>query len=151
MQCNVMHDDVMTPAYVCVILRMSAATCQACNAMLLPTAAALKATAEGMKKKRGGKNMRHVRSRCGHWLHYHCLDSMLTTPPFLHHCVTCERRIGHPDWNDDVPQLERAWQMEQAKKRELVRKRERGGILVYLLACSLLMHPFICLCLFLSI
>jgi hypothetical protein len=94
----------------------------------------LLATAAGAKKKRGAKNMKHVRANCGHWLHYHCINSMLTLPPFLHYCKTCQRKIGHPDWSDDVQQLERAWQMEQAKKRELVRG---GGVLSSVMICPL--------------
>lgn len=111
--------------------------------------------------------MKHVRSNCGHWLHFHCLDSMLTTPPFLHYCtaeisrnsesisgssakfssggsigsdktggdggVKCGRKIGHPDWSDDVKHLERAWLMEQAKKRELVSKHMQNYLLLILL------------------
>ena len=102
--------------------RLSALKCQACNVALLPDQAQLAATAAGAKKKRGAKNMTHIRANCGHYLHYHCLNTMLTTPPFLHHCVTCKRQVGHPDWIDDIKQLERAWLLEQAKKRELVRE-----------------------------
>ena len=115
--------------YVCLsvsyVSRLSSAQCQACHTAVLPSQAARTAsTAAGGKKKRGAKNMKHIRANCGHWLHHYCLDVMLTTPPFLHQCTvgSCQRKVGHPDWSDDIKQLERAWLLEEAKKRELVSK-----------------------------
>ncbi len=63
--------------------------------------------------------LRPMRSGCGHWLHFKCLNEWLTTPPFLHNCPVCSRRVWHPDWSDDVKTMERAWQSKQAKLREM--------------------------------
>jgi hypothetical protein len=60
-----------------------------------------------------------IRSICGHWFHYKCLDVWLTTPPFLRYCGLCTRRIYHPDWPEDIKVIERTYQAEQAKKREI--------------------------------
>jgi hypothetical protein len=62
---------------------------------------------------------RPIRTYCGHWLHYGCLDDWMTTPPFIRQCPVCDRRIWHSDWPDDVKILERAWQNQEAKRREL--------------------------------
>lgn len=140
MHCSSSVDDdyfpLLTTLYMAVD-RMSNVKCQACNKALLPSEEqrAVTAASNG-KKKRGAKNMTHIRANCGHWLHYHCLDTMLTTPPFLHHCAICQRQVGHPDWSDDFKQLERAWLLEQAKKRELV-----SGCVV-ICCCSLM--PRLC-------
>jgi len=63
-------------------------------------------------------NHRPVRTYCGHWLHWHCLDKWLTTPPFIRMCPVCERRVWHPDWPSDHKQLEKAYAMKQARERE---------------------------------
>lgn len=60
-----------------------------------------------------------IRSICGHWLHYKCIDEWLTTPPFLRQCSVCSKRIYHPDWPEDIKAIERTWQAQQAKKREI--------------------------------
>ena len=62
---------------------------------------------------------RPIRTYCGHWLHYDCLNTWMTTPPFVRQCPVCDRRIWHPDWPEDIKILERAWQNQQAKEREL--------------------------------
>ena len=64
-------------------------------------------------------NRRPMRSLCGHWLHYECLDTWLTTPPFVRNCQVCGRRIWHPDWPEDIKRLEKAWQSKETKKREM--------------------------------
>ena len=63
--------------------------------------------------------MKPMRTFCGHWLHFTCLNEWLTTPPFLRNCPVCARRIWHPDWPEDHKALERAWQTKQAKIREV--------------------------------
>ena len=60
-----------------------------------------------------------LRVVCGHWLHRKCLDTWLTTPPFIHQCPVCDRRIWHPDWPDDPKKLEKAYNAQQAKIREM--------------------------------
>ena len=62
---------------------------------------------------------RPMRTYCGHWLHFKCLDTWLTTPPFVHNCPVCDRRIWHPDWPEDHKQLEKAYNAEQARFREI--------------------------------
>jgi hypothetical protein len=86
------------------------------------TAAAAKSasTAGGGKSKKESKqNQRPMRTFCGHWLHYGCLNEWLSTPPFVRSCPVCARRIWHPDWPEDYRQLEKAWQTAEAKKREM--------------------------------
>eukprot|EP01032_Pedospumella_encystans_P028660 gene28660-32372_t len=60
-----------------------------------------------------------MRTFCGHWLHFQCLNEWLTTPPFVRMCPVCARRIWHPDWPEDHKQLEKAWQANEARKREM--------------------------------
>jgi len=64
-------------------------------------------------------DMRPMRTYCGHWLHHKCLDMWLTTPPFIHKCPVCDRRIWHPDWPEDHKRLEKAYNAQQAKLREM--------------------------------
>ena len=71
---------------------------------------------------------RPMRTYCGHWLHYECLNTWMTTPPFIRQCPVCNRRIWHPDWPDDIKILERAWQNQQAKARELADVSDFMGI-----------------------
>lgn len=82
---------------------------------------------EGITKKPKKKNndvmsvseRKPIRSICGHWFHFKCIDEWLTTPPFLRQCLVCSKRIYHPDWPEDVKAIERTWQAQQAKKREI--------------------------------
>lgn len=74
---------------------------------------------KNIKIKTNVINNKAMRTFCSHWLHYHCLNEWLTTPPFIRQCPTCNRRIWHPDWPEDHKQLEKAWQAKEAKKREV--------------------------------
>lgn len=67
------------------------------------------------------KQKRPVRTYCGCWYHYKCLDKFMTEPPFGAACLTqgCGRRVYHPDWPGDIKELERAWAKKQARKREI--------------------------------
>jgi hypothetical protein len=80
------------------------------------------ASAADKKKKGSGSSSsggkKPMRIFCGHWLHYDCLDNWLSTPPFVRDCTVCARRIWHPQWPQDPKQLERAWQMKEAARRE---------------------------------
>ena len=103
--------------YIC---RLPLEPCQSCRQPVLdhvPPPAATEDSSKGTRKSR--VNKRPMRTFCGHWLHFDCLDEWLTTPPFIHQCPVCDRRIWHPDWPEDVKQVERAWQNEQARKREM--------------------------------
>ncbi len=95
------------------VCRMPQEKCQACQLALLPAdPAALVSTATANSKK-------PMRTFCGHWLHYSCLDTWLTTPPFIRQCPVCDKRIWHPDWSADVKQLEMAWMNKEARQREM--------------------------------
>lgn len=62
---------------------------------------------------------RPMRTFCGHWLHWNCLDEWLTSPPFIRQCSVCDRRIWHPDWPEDHRLLEKAWAKKEEKRREV--------------------------------
>lgn len=87
--------------------------CQACKESLLA------ADPESESNKNSRSEKRAMRTFCGHWLHYNCLNNWLTTPPFVRNCEICTRRIWHPDWPEDYKQLEKAWQSKEARKREV--------------------------------
>lgn len=96
--------------YVC---RLPQEPCQACKKPIFhvdPTNEAMTST----------KNAhRPMRTFCGHWLHYQCLNEWLTTPPFIRDCPVCSRRIWHPDWPEDHKLLEKAWNKQEERKREI--------------------------------
>jgi hypothetical protein len=103
--------------------RLPLEPCQACKKPVLaaepeselaPTAG--NSTA---KAKNARIAMKPMRTFCGHWLHFTCLNEWLTTPPFVRSCPVCSRRIWHPDWPEDHKQLEKAWQSQEARKREM--------------------------------
>lgn len=73
------------------------------------------------KARRAAKQKRPVRTYCGCWYHYSCLDKFMSEPPFGAACRTegCGRRVYHPDWPADMKQLERAWANKQARAREI--------------------------------
>jgi len=92
--------------------RLPAELCQGCQKCLLhpdPADASL---------TNPKSNARPMRTYCGHWLHWSCLNTWLTTPPFIRQCPVCNRRIWHPDWPADPKQLEKAWQMKECRERE---------------------------------
>lgn len=93
--------------------RLPLEPCQACKKTALPS----DPENEALKNPRSEK--RPMRTFCGHWLHWNCLNEWLTTPPFVRQCSTCNRRIWHPDWPEDYKQLEKAWQNKEARKREI--------------------------------
>ncbi len=94
-------------------LRLPHERCQNCARFIFPDDPSSAALTEA------GNKDKPVRTYCGHWLHYDCLNTWLTTPPFIRQCPVCDRRIWHPDWPSDVKQLERAWQNQEARKREI--------------------------------
>lgn len=73
------------------------------------------------EERKRAKAMRPMRCYCGCWYHYKCLDQFMREPPFGASCPTagCGRRVFHPDWPDDIKQLERAWASHQARLREI--------------------------------
>lgn len=91
--------------------RLPLEPCQSCSTLVLPEEPA------GAGAERGPH--RPVRTFCGHWLHHDCLDAWLTQPPFIRQCPVCDRRIWHPDWPEDHKQLEKAWQVKEARQREM--------------------------------
>ena len=94
------------------VARMPVEACQACKKNVMP----LNPQAPALINP-GHKN-RPIRVFCGHWLHHTCLDRWLTTPPFARQCPECNRRIWHPDWLQDVKQLEKAWAKKEETERE---------------------------------
>lgn len=95
--------------------------------------AASKAAAARSKKA----SEKPMRTFCGHWLHFHCLNEWLTTPPFVRSCPACGRRIWHPDWPEDHKQLEKAWQAQEARKREMCDVRQPSALLCHSLPLTL--------------
>lgn len=71
-------------------VRLPLEPCQKCQAPAFPDDPA----SDALRNSRSSK--RPLRTFCGHWLHYKCLDEWLTTPPFIRQCTVCERRIWHP-------------------------------------------------------
>ena len=116
--------------YVC---KLPNELCQKCENRVFPltptecdvmesSSEAVNETIKKKSKKKDGMSKserKPIRSVCGHWFHYKCLDDWLTTPPFLRHCNVCQKRIYHPDWPEDIKAIERTWQAQQAKKREI--------------------------------
>ena len=90
--------------------------CLSCNEHVLHQSNPADPTMTNPKSPR-----RPVRVFCGHWLHWGCLNTWLTTPPFIRQCPVCtpSRRIWHPDWPADVKNTEKAFQMAQERQREL--------------------------------
>lgn len=41
------------------------------------------------------------------------------TPATRQDCPRCRHRVYHPDWPQEVKQLEKAWANRQAKRREI--------------------------------
>jgi hypothetical protein len=93
--------------------RLPREVCQACRNPALPEDPSSEALRNPQSENRP------MRTFCGHWLHYRCLNEWLTTPPFVRQCSACDRRIWHPDWPEDHKQLEKAWQTREARKREV--------------------------------
>lgn len=77
--------------------------------------------ASDKKARKQAKRQRPVRTYCGCWYHYACLDKFMTEPPFGASCPTadCGRRVYHPEWPADIRELERGWAMKQARQREI--------------------------------
>ena len=61
-------------------LRLAKERCQACNKPVLPP------NPDNDALRNPHSIHRPMRTYCGHWLHYHCLDHWLTTPPFVRQC-----------------------------------------------------------------
>jgi hypothetical protein len=78
-------------------------------------------TEKEKKQRKLARAQRPMRCYCGCWYHHDCLDKFMTEPPFGASCSTpnCGRRVFHPDWPDDMKQLEREWASLQARKREI--------------------------------
>ena len=105
--------------------------CPCCQKLTLPsdpdklkslyTSASECKTEKAKKERKQARALRPIRCYCGCWYHYKCLDKFMTEPPFGASCPTpgCGRRVFHPDWPDDIKQLERAWAGQQARLREV--------------------------------
>jgi hypothetical protein len=104
-------------------------TCPCCSkTVLLPNPKDLSAlfakkpenmTHAQLQKRKQARKLRPIRTSCGCWYHYTCLDTYMTAPPFGASCPSCERRVFHPDWSGNMAELERAWAQTQARQREI--------------------------------
>ena len=116
-------------------------TCQVCGRRVMPTdpaeLAALLADAKydggggkkGRMRAKEAERRKPIRVFCGHWLHWGCLDTALTTPPFGKQCSRgCGRALYHPDWPSEVAKLEKAWTMKEARRREIEEVTQFMGI-----------------------
>lgn len=109
------------------IQRLPEEHCPICQELTLPSDPnALKALYDTMnttdkKARKQAKQKRPIRTYCGCWYHYKCLDKFMTEPPFGAACPSenCGRRVYHPEWSADMGELERAWAMKQARQREI--------------------------------
>jgi hypothetical protein len=120
--------------------RLVSEKCQGCNKRLIPEdpakLAGIMEQAKSPPKARGkglGRNTvspeteLYNRARpellyCGHWWHFQCLDTALTSPPFKPEgkpCPACGKRIFHRKWTSDIKKLERRWAAMERGKREL--------------------------------
>jgi hypothetical protein len=77
------------------------------------------ASEEEKMARRLARKKRPIRTYCGCWYHYSCLDKFMTEPPFGAACPFDGRRVYHPDWPSDMKELERAWAAKEARKREI--------------------------------
>jgi len=113
------------------IKRLPMELCPSCKTRVLPSdpkelemlymSASECKTDKEKKTRRAAKARRPMRTYCGHWWHHSCLNKYMVEPPFGLSCPApnCERRVYHPDWPDDIKQLERSWAGEQARLREI--------------------------------
>ena len=62
--------------------KLPATACQHCSQLVLP------ADVKELEKLRKGAPLYPLAALCGHWLHYKCLDTALTNPPFVKQCVS---------------------------------------------------------------
>ena len=106
------------------IQRLPEELCPVCKELTLPSDPdALLALYEGKndnkQARKQARRKRPIRTYCGCWYHYECLDKFMTEPPFGAECPTDGRRVYHPDWPADMKELERAWAKKQARQREI--------------------------------
>jgi hypothetical protein len=76
-------------------------------------------TKSPLQTRKQGRKLRPMRTSCGCWYHYACLDTYMTAPPFGDSCPSCKRPVFHPDWSGNRAELERAWGQRQARQREI--------------------------------
>ena len=113
------------------IQRLPDEVCPGCQKKVLPSdpnqlkalyiSASECKTEKEKKARKAARAKRPMRTYCGHWWHYSCLNKYMVEPPFGLTCPVpdCNRRVYHPDWPADIKQLERAWAGEQARLREI--------------------------------
>jgi len=73
-------------------LKLPAEKCQACSKNIFSE------DPDSPEMTNKSHKLRPMRTFCGHWFHFGCLNQWLTTPPFVRICTICSRRIWHPDW-----------------------------------------------------
>jgi hypothetical protein len=112
------------------VLRMSREPCQICERLVLPhpvTGAThgTECSTAGCEGGGGGGGAYHksdpIRTLCGHWYHFGCLDPHLTAPPFDKKCAACGAPIEHAHWTKAGQRalLEKRWAFEEARRREV--------------------------------
>jgi hypothetical protein len=92
--------------------------CPICKELTLPSNPEELKT---MYTKEGNRKTRPIRTHCGCWYHYSCLNKFMVEPPFGAACpaLHCGERVYHPDWPVDRKELERGWANKQARQREI--------------------------------
>lgn len=90
--------------------------CPICKELTLPSD-----PEEGMYTQEGNRKNRPIRTHCGCWYHYGCLNKFMVEPPFGAACpaLHCGERVYHPDWPADRKELEQCWANKQARQREI--------------------------------
>mmetsp|Transcript_8381 Transcript_8381/g.18343 ORF Transcript_8381/g.18343 Transcript_8381/m.18343 type:complete len:471 (+) Transcript_8381:184-1596(+) len=109
------------------IFRLPTLKCRASGDALFPEdPAELKTLVEKRKKARPVRV-----PTCGCWFKYSALKKFLTEPPFGKACPgpSCEGIVvQHPDWTNDLKQLEKSWAMKQAREREIAEVTDFFGL-----------------------
>eukprot|EP00967_Tisochrysis_lutea_P007900 scaffold9424_cov27-Tisochrysis_lutea.AAC.2 len=109
------------------VIRISREPCQLCERLVIP------APADGQEDRAVGGDVTGtrtdgtyqphdpMRTLCGHWYHFGCLDPHMTSPPFDKKCQACGKPIEHAHWTKAGKRalLEKRWAFEEARKREV--------------------------------
>lgn len=112
------------------VLRMSREPCQICERLVFPPLATgvtegAECSTAGCEGGGGGggayRKTDPIRTLCGHWYHFGCLDPHMTAPPFDMKCAACGEPIEHTHWTKAGKRalLEKRWAFEEARRREV--------------------------------
>mmetsp|Transcript_2011 Transcript_2011/g.12848 ORF Transcript_2011/g.12848 Transcript_2011/m.12848 type:complete len:424 (+) Transcript_2011:1268-2539(+) len=96
-----------------VVEQLPSEPCCLCKNCILPKDP-MAVQAEDSESKDG---LEHL--YCGHFFHFTCLKSYITTPPFGKGCPKCGHPIHHHNFVTNKQVLEHRWANKQAKQREI--------------------------------